>query len=75
MQDVVNFVICSIGGYRTECEPLEEKVLKGDTVGVTFLLVSDTLLAFASWANLFFVIQFADLKYLVNKMFKKFCHN
>ena len=70
MQDLFNYISCSLGGYRTECIPSEEKVLDGDTVGVTLLIISDTLLALASWVNLFFIIQFADLKILFNKVIK-----
>jgi len=70
MQDLFNYISCSLGGYRTECIPLEEKVLDGDTVVVTLLMISNTLLALASWANLFFIIRFADLKALLNKVIK-----
>ena len=68
LQDLFDFIICSIGGYRTECIPSEERVQEGDMIGVTLLLISHTSLSFVSWGNLFFVIQFSDLKTFVNKV-------
>ena len=67
-QDLFDFIICSIGGYRTECIPSEERVREGDMIGITLLLISHTLLSFVSWGNLFFVIKFSDLKTFVNKV-------
>ena len=72
LEKVEDFVICSVGGYRPECIPLRENLVDGNTIiGLVLVILMNTLLAFASWANLFFVIQSAELKALFKGLFDR----
>jgi len=69
LEKALDFIICSAGGYRTECRMLEENLVDGNTIaGVVLVIVMNTMLTSASWANLFFLIQIQDLKALFKRL-------
>ena len=69
LEKAQDFVLCSAGGYREECRPLEENLVDGNTIaGMVLVVTMNLFLTSASWANLFFLIQYQDLKILFRRL-------
>ena len=66
-ENVVKFIFCSAGGYKTECHIFKDRLHKILTPSIVSGLMTTLLLSFINIVNLVYVIQFQDIR----KAFKK----
>lgn len=69
VENISNFTTCSAGGYRTECDVYRENLNNNLTPTIVFDLISTLFLSFVNIVNLFYVLQYRDIKEAFKKAF------
>jgi len=70
-QYLSDYIICSFGGYRDECGVFKERLQNEGALWLVMDCVSILLFSFVNLFNLFFVIQFSDVKAFLKKLFSR----
>ena len=68
-KNLINFTLCSAGGYREECDDFRETLHQSLVPAIVFDLISTTFIAFGNIINLLYVLQYQDVKKKINKIF------
>ena len=70
-QHLSDYIFCSFGGYRDECRIFQEQLQNDAVLWLVVDCISILLLSFVNLFNLFFVIQFSDVKASFKKLFSR----
>ena len=68
-ENVINFTLCSAGGYREECDGFREALHQGLIPAIVFDNLFTIFFAFINIINLLFVLQYQDAKKVLSKFF------
>lgn len=68
---LLDYTSCSFGGYRDECRVFEEQLREETIVLLVIGHISTMFLSLVNLINLFFVIQFSDIKERFKRLFSK----
>ena len=69
VENVSGFTLCSVGGYRTECDRYRENLNNDLTPAIVFDLISTVFLSLVNVINLLYVVQYKDIKEAFQKAF------
>ena len=69
VENVSSFALCSVGGYRTECDTYRENLNDDLTPAIVFDLISTVFLSLVNIINLLYVVQYKDIKEAFQKAF------
>ena len=70
-QHLNDYIFCSFGGYRDECRVFLEQLQEETVDWLVIDCISTLLISFLNLFNLFFVIQFSDVKATLKKLFSR----
>ena len=70
-QPLSDYIFCSFGGYRDECRVFQEQLQNEAVLWLVIDCISILLISFVNLFNLFFVIQFSDVKAFHRKLFSR----
>lgn len=69
VENITRFILCSAGGYRTECNQYRENLNNHMIPSLVFDLVSTLFLSLVNAINLVYVLQYKDVKEAIKKVF------
>ena len=67
-ENLYNFMLCSAGGHRTECDRYREEVNDDLITFIVFNLISSFFIAFANIIHLLYILQYKDVKDVFQKI-------
>ena len=69
VENISGFTLCSVGGYRAECDGYRENLNNELTPAIVFDLISTVFLSLINIINLLYVLQYKDIKEAFKKVF------
>jgi len=56
-----NFILCSAGGYKEECEVHRERAERSFIATFVFIILAWIFLSFLNWTHLFYVVNISKV--------------
>ena len=64
---VEDFIICSAGGYKEECEMYREKAVQSFTAAYVMITIAGILISLLNFSHLMFVVNFSKVMQTTRK--------
>ena len=67
-ENLYNFMLCSAGGHRVECDRYREELNDDLITFIVVDLISSFFISFANIINLLYILQYKDVKDVFQKI-------